>query len=149
MSLSKDGHDREHVIGADDFQIVRRLTFELANVPREPMVELGWTPENGEFLKKLARSIPSQAAAPTRVRIVVTGEEIDDPSQPGRPVAEGGSASEDEIVRFVPESVAQVWPELMRGVFDALGALETRYRTGFHEAEVSQALRALDDVGEL
>ncbi|MBF6209439.1 hypothetical protein IU433_20755 [Nocardia puris] len=142
--MSDGGRVRELVIGAGDFQVVRRLPFELANVPREVIVALGWwSPENGEYLRRLARSIPSQVAAATRVRIVITDVEIEDLSRSGRP------ASEDEIVRFVPESVAQVWPELMRGVFDALGALETRYRTGFHEAEVSQALRALDGIGEL
>ncbi|MFD8249430.1 hypothetical protein [Nocardia sp. NPDC059691] len=143
------GRYREHLVSAENFQVIRQLTFELANVPREPMVKLGWNPKNGDYLKQLARSVPSQITAPTRVKLVVLDEEINDPTLPGRLyAAEEEPEPPSDIVRYLPKSIAAVYPNLLRAAFEALGELETRYRTGFYEDEVIEALNAIDGVSE-
>ncbi|MEU2035717.1 hypothetical protein [Nocardia amamiensis] len=143
------GRGREIHVSAEDFKVIRQLTFELANVPRESMIESGWTPTNGDFLKRLARSVPSQIAAPTRVTVVVLDEEVADPILTDHSGTEVAPASSDDVVRFVPRPVAHVWPKLLRAAFEALGGLETRYRTGFHEGEVMRALQTIGALDEL
>ncbi|WP_406281227.1 hypothetical protein OH799_16480 [Nocardia sp. NBC_00881] len=147
MSAPNPGRYREHLVSAENFQVIRQLTLELANVPREPMVELGWNPKNGDYLKQLARSVPSQITAPTRVKLVILDEEINDPTSPGRSsVAEEEPESPSDIVRYLPKSIAAMYPKLLRAAFEALGEPETRYRTGFYEGEVVEALNAIDGV---
>ncbi|WP_433679202.1 hypothetical protein [Nocardia sp. CA-119907] len=147
MSAPDPGRYREHLVSAENFQVIRQLTLELANVPREPMVELGWNPKSGDYLKQLARSVPSQITAPTRVKLVILDEEINDPTSPGRSsVTEEEPESPSDIVRYLPKSIAAVYPKLLRAAFQALGELETRYRTGFYEGEVVEALNAIDGV---
>ncbi|GAA5067209.1 hypothetical protein [Nocardia callitridis] len=126
---------REFRFTAEQFKVVRQFTFEIGNIPEECLVPAGWTSAIGEFLDQLAHSAQLDIAAATRINFVVSGDmPVSSDVQVPRP--------EDEVVRHLPASVAEVWPQLLTTVYSWLGDLEARYRTGFNPDEIADALAA-------
>ncbi|WP_174315529.1 hypothetical protein [Nocardia gamkensis] len=61
----------------------------------------------------------------------------------GEGANEEAANSTGELVRHVPTSIADVWPRLLDLTFQFLGSQEARYRTGFYEEEINDALAAI------
>ncbi|MFQ6397627.1 hypothetical protein ACLMAJ_29805 [Nocardia sp. KC 131] len=147
MPESVGAYRREYDVTAENFKVIRQLTLELANLPQEPLVRLGWSPKYGDFLKRFARSVPSKTTSPTRVRIIIINEEFDDPYGPnGSETATGGVDSAGDVVRYMPISVAELWPDLLTAAFEALGGEEARFRTGFYPDAINEALAAISGI---
>ncbi|MFI9633657.1 hypothetical protein ACIHAX_13275 [Nocardia sp. NPDC051929] len=49
-------------------------------------------------------------------------------------------------MRHLLTSIADVWPPLLDLTFQFLGSQEARYRTGFYEDEINDALAAIRNI---
>ncbi|MGW5377943.1 hypothetical protein ACWESM_21140 [Nocardia sp. NPDC003999] len=59
---------------------------------------------------------------------------------------EEAADSTGDFVRHLPTSIADVWPPLLDLTFQFLGSQEARYRTGFYEDEINDALAAIRNI---
>ncbi|WP_174186506.1 hypothetical protein [Nocardia barduliensis] len=117
------------------------------NVREDLLIPLGWNAEVQDCLQRLVRSVPRQLDPDARVRVVAAEGEGDDPASTGRfPGNEAVADSTGEFVRHLPTSIADVWPRLLDLTFQFLGSQEARYRTGFYEEEINDALAAIRDI---
>ncbi|MBF6225853.1 hypothetical protein IU470_12155 [Nocardia abscessus] len=93
--------------------------------------------------------MPRQLNPDARVGIVATEDEANDPASASRSTGNGVAAdSTGDLVRHLPMSVADVWPHLLNLTFRFLGSQEARYRTGFYEEEINDALAAIRNIAE-
>ncbi|WP_146100636.1 hypothetical protein [Nocardia nova] len=133
------GH--EIVVTGEHFPVIRQLTLQLPNVSSEILERWGWTEGIKSLLKKLARSVPADIEPTRRVRIEITVEDVDDALAADRNLADPAeNRSETDILRYLPATVARIWPPLLEEAFQFLGSQEARYRTGFQEGEIRAAL---------
>ncbi|MEU6827875.1 hypothetical protein ABZ894_04405 [Nocardia beijingensis] len=130
--------EREVFLSVEQFKAVRQLTLQIANVREDLLTPLGWNAGVQDSLQRLVRSVPRQLDPDTRVRVVASqGEEgNEDPAD-----SAGG-----DFVRHLPTSIADVWPGLLDLTFEFLGSQEARYRTGFYEDEINDALATLRNI---
>ncbi|MET9027078.1 hypothetical protein ABZW96_15915 [Nocardia sp. NPDC004168] len=59
---------------------------------------------------------------------------------------EEAADSTGDFVRHLPTFIADVWPPLLDLTFQFLGSQEARYRTGFYEDEINDALAAIRNI---
>jgi hypothetical protein len=117
------------------------------NVPEDLLIPLGWNAEVQDCLQRLVRSVPRQLDPDARVRVVAAEGEGHDPASTGRfPGNEAAADSTGELLRHLPTSIADVWLRLLDITFQFLGSQEARYRTGFYEEEINDALAAIRDL---
>lgn len=143
MQMIPGGVDREVLLNAEHFDIIRQLTFELSNIPQAPLIQLGWSLETKDFLKKLMYSVPREVGPAEQIRIVIVNEDVSNFTRPNiadLTVQEKGTPS--DIIRYAPKSVADMWPHLLNAAVLALGDVEARYRTGYQLYQINNALRA-------
>lgn len=131
--------EREVSLNVEQFKAVRQLTLQIANVREELLTPLGWHAEIQDCLYRLVRSVPRQLNPDTRVRVVASEDEGGN---------EEATDSTGDLVRHLPTSIADVWPRLLDLTFQFLGSQEARYRTGFYEEEINDALTAIRNIAQ-
>ncbi|MFF7943453.1 hypothetical protein ACFZC5_27380 [Nocardia gamkensis] len=139
--------EREVFLNVEQFKAVRQLTLQIANVREDLLLPLGWNAEIQDCLQRLVRSVPRQLDQHARVRVVAAEGEEDDQASPSRsPGNEAAAGSTGEFVRHLPTSIADMWVRLLDLTFQFLGSQEARYRTGFYEEEINDALGAIRNL---
>ncbi|MEU7765025.1 hypothetical protein AB0B25_07870 [Nocardia sp. NPDC049190] len=147
MEMVPDQSDREFVLTPKSFNIIRQLLWQLDEVRPEPLIQLGWNTETRDFLMRLARSMPGALGPESRARIIIVPEEIFDPMPQGRTTAAAGRIDPTgDIVRYVPEYIANIWPALLDAALHALGDSEALYRTGCPADDIRDALAEFQDI---
>jgi hypothetical protein len=129
--------EREVSLNGEQFKAVRQLTLQIANVREDLLIPLGWNARVQDHLQRLVRSVPRQLDPEMRVRVVASE---------GEGGNEEAADSTGELVRHVPTFIADAWPRLLDLTFQSLGSQEARYRTGFYEEEINDALAAIRDI---
>jgi hypothetical protein len=137
--------ERTFSLGATEFSVARQLTYELSNVAQDELKEIGWTADTKQFLKNLMYSVPRELEDPKQVQLTVretdnhTATELNAKRQSTERID-----PEAQIIRTIPESIVNIWIESLRIAWQHLGPLEGRYRTGYNEREIENALAAVE-----
>ncbi|MEU4647890.1 hypothetical protein [Nocardia fluminea] len=131
------------VIDGPTFEIIRQVTTEIPNFRGPLMSEQGWTYEIDRFLCGLVRSIPRDLNSGSWVRISIVEDTDLLPEVPPKPELPLGAG--EEAVRYVPRNICELWPRLLNVAWVGLGPLEARYRTGYREPEITDALATFTD----
>ncbi|MBF6128346.1 hypothetical protein [Nocardia brasiliensis] len=131
----------EFVMVGPDFEIIRQLTRQMADVSSQPMIENGWTREIDTLLYELVKSVPREVAPEARVRIVAGGRDVDRAEVPEQALRLDG-----EAVRYVPRPVFELWSTLLAATWELLGSKEARYRTGYDADEITAALASMTEA---
>ena len=143
-----DGHGqvgRGILLDGADFKVARQLTFDIPNILQEPLREMGWNDDVEEFLKKLMRSVARDLDSDQEILLTRTDADTKTALNLNSELSGRGEyGSSAVITRFIPDSVADMWPGLLRAVWRELGPLEARYRTGYYEQEIEKALNSVD-----
>ncbi|MFG3619367.1 hypothetical protein [Nocardia sp. NPDC047654] len=85
--------------------------------------------------------------ADSRFTAVAAEGEGDDPASASRsPGNEAAADSTGDFVRHLPTSIADMWVRLLHLTFQFLGGQEARYRTGFYEEGINDALAAIRNI---
>ncbi|MEU2042031.1 hypothetical protein [Nocardia niwae] len=138
---------REVFLTVEQFKAVRQLTLQIVNVREDLLIPLGWNPGVQDCLQRLVRFVPRQLDPDARVRVVAAeGEGNNSASASQSNGNEEAADSTGELVRHLPTSIADVWPRLLDLTFQFLGSQEARYRTGFYEEEINDALAAIRNI---
>ncbi|WP_146097486.1 hypothetical protein [Nocardia nova] len=136
---------RTFPLSATDFSVARQLTYELSNVAQDELQDIGWTADTKQFLKNLMYSVSRELEEPKQVQLTI--REIDNHTaaelNAKRRSAEQ-SDPEAPIIRTIPESIVNIWLTSLRIAWQHLGPLEGRYRTGYDEDEIENALAAVE-----
>ncbi|MFG3619383.1 hypothetical protein [Nocardia sp. NPDC047654] len=138
--------EREVSLNVEQFKAVRQLTLQIANVREDLLIPLGWNAGVQDYLQRLVRSVPRQLDPDVRVRVVAAEGEVNDPASASRSGNKEAAELTGDFVRHLPTSVADVWPRLLDLTFQFLGSQEARYRTGFYEEEINDALAAIRNI---
>jgi hypothetical protein len=138
---------REVSLNVEQFKAVRQLTLQIANVREDLLIPSGWNARVQDCLQRLVRSVPRQLDPDARVRVVAAeGEGNNSASASRSPGNEAAADATGDFVRHLPTSIADVWPRLLDLTFQFLGSQEARYRTGFYEEEINDALAAIRNI---
>ncbi|MGA4790044.1 hypothetical protein [Nocardia sp. AB354] len=137
--------ERTFTLSATDFSVARQLTHELSNIAQVELQGIGWTADTKQFLKNLMYSVSRELEEPKQVQLTIreidnhTAAELDAKRRSAKQ-----SDPEAPIHRTIPESIVKIWLTALRIVWQHLGPLEGRYRTGYDEHEIEHALAAME-----
>ncbi|WP_345499247.1 hypothetical protein [Nocardia callitridis] len=146
-NVTMSGNARhEIVVSGGHFKVIRQLTLQLANVSPEILDRWGWSVETKKLLKQLVRSVPFEIEASSRIRIILTDQDIHEAlASEHHSTAQGGDRERSVVTRYLPKKIGTVWPPLLEDAFRFLGGEEARYRTGFYPDEIADALTAFSE----